>query len=289
MGIFTVPVHTRNTRIYVSASQQIPNVQLTLFKNEVRCHFDEGFLILPVPYPHSVRFYHPPPHPMTSIPYLEFLNEVEGAFDFREHRASYNRVPPLPSRHNLGQYEIVNVIDSIEHLCEMNDYLGMLPSQTLNELAEIYSESYWGFIILRVLEGEFVYEPLCYSHRMIRDELFVPALTHIPRNLHDAHIQEESNLFDDRYFINGTELHLHPNRNIIEVNPTRMNRIPWRVLPTAFQSPLRYFLSETRRGPNTNRDLFYPINRSLVNEYHSSAHRRQRFHSEEMMGPPAWW
>lgn len=287
MGIFTVPVQTRNTRIYVSASEQIPNVQLTLFKNEVRCHFDEGLLILPVPYAHTVRFHHPPPHPITNIPYLEFLNEVEGAFDFREHRASYNQVPPLPSRHQLGQYEIIDVVDSINHLREMNVYQRILPSQTLDELAEIYSEPYWGFIILRVLEGDFVYEPLCYSHQMIRGELFVPALTHIPRSIHDTHIPEETNQFDDRYFINGADMPRHLNRTILEVNPTRMNRIPWRILPSAFQSPLRYFLSETRRGPNANRDLFYPINPSLSYEY-ESLNRRRRFDPEER-GPPAWW
>ena len=152
-------------------------------------------------------------------------------------------------------------------------------------MAEIYSEPYWGFIILRVLEGDFVYEPLCYSHQMIRDEVFVPALTHQPRSFQDSHIPEESNLFDDRYFLNGVDLPPYANRNVVEANPSYLNQIHWRALPSAFQTPLRSFLCETRRGFHTNRDLFYPVNPRLSYEYPD---RRRRFDRDEL-GPPPWW
>lgn len=287
MGIFTVPVQTRNTRIYVSASEHIPNVQLTLFKNEVRCEFDDGFLILPVPYPHTVRFHHPPPHPINSVPYLEFVNQVEAAFDSRDYRASSRAISSLPPIHHIGHYEVVEVVESIQHLRNMNAYDWMLSSQTIDEMAEIYSEPYWGFILLRVLEGDFVYEPLCYTHQSIRDKLFIPALLHIPQNFQDVHIQEETNRFDDRYFINGTDLPTQLDRKIIEVNPSRLNMIHWGALPPAFQSPLRYFLCETRRGLSLNRDLFYPINPSIVHDI--SPHHRHRFHPEDERIPPPWW
>jgi hypothetical protein len=287
MGIFTVPVQTRNTRIYVSASERVPNIQLTLFKNEVHCESDEGFLILPVPYPHTIRFHDPPPHPMNSVPYLEFLNHVETAFDFREHRGSY-RPNPLPPLHRIGKYELVRVAESIDHLRELNHSEGILPSRTLEDMVEIYPESYWGFIILRVLEGDFVYEPFCYSHQTIHNELFVPALTHQPRSYRDHHILEETNRFDDRYFINGTEFHERygHDHNIMEVNSSRINMIPWRTLPSAFQSPLRYFICETRRGLHANHDLFYRVNPSILYENHQS--NRRRFDSDDLV-PPPWW
>ncbi len=284
MGIFTVPVQVNNTRIYVSPSERVEGVQLTLYKNDVRTMFEDGFMILPVPYARSVRFHHPPPHPMNSIPFLEFMNEVERAFDFREHRASY--VPStLPPRHQVAQYQ-THVLYSKEELIDYNDTEHILHPSTIEEIVEIYSEPYWGFILCSIQAGEHVYEPLCYTHQMIGNELFVPSLVFQPRSMSDHHIPEETNRFDDKYFINGTVLPEYPNRNIHEVNPSLIHRIPWRVLPPRFQNSLVHFLSETRRGSDINRDLFYPVNPAIL--YGNDHHDRRRFDSDERV-PPPWW
>ena len=286
MGIFTVPVRSvRNTRIYVSPSDQLPNVQLTLYKNEVENDFPGGFMILPVPYPHSVRFHHPHPHPPTSSPYLNFLDEVEQAFDPREQNHRRSPIRPSDTRNHLANYQ-VEIIDSINELRRLNDVELLLHPETLEELAELYSEPYWGFLLCKLSQGSYIYEPLCYSHRMMNEKLFVPSLLFQPRTFRDIHIPEESNRFDDRYFINGTALPEFPSRTLVEINSYRINRIPWRVLPQAFQECMLRFLCETRRGVHQNRDLFYPINPSIFRESHIE-HRR-RSNSVETI-PPPWW
>jgi hypothetical protein len=121
---------------------------------------------------------------------------------------------------------------------------------------------------------------------MINEHLFVPSLLFQPRTFRDIHIPEESNRFDDRYFINGTALPEFPSRTVVEINSSRINRIPWRVLPQAFQECMQHFLCETRRGLHQNRDLFYPINPSIFRE--SLTEHRRRSSSIDTI-PPPWW
>ncbi len=286
MGIFTVPVQSvRNTRIYVSPSDQIPNVQLTLYKNEVNLDLPDGFMILPVPHPQSVRFHHSPVHPVNSSPYLDFLDHVEQAFDGREQLRRRSPIRPSDDPRRLASYE-VEVINSINNLRELNEAEMLLHPETLEQLADMYPEPYWGFLLCKLLQGNYIYEPLCYSHRMIGENLFVPSLLFQPRTFRDIHIPEESNRFDDRYFINGTTFPEFPNRNLAEVISSRIHSIPWRVLPNGFQTCMINFLCETRRGLHMNHDLFYPMNPLIVQE--SYREHRRRSNSIDSV-PPPWW
>lgn len=263
MGIFTVPtVSVRKTRIYVSPSITNRREQMTLYKTEVNTHIDGGFLILPVPYPRTLEF-HPPrqPYPPNQVPYLDFLNRVERAFDSRE-GPSRRGIQPIDSR-TIATYERVDVLDSIDELRELNDDEHILHESTLDQIADIYREPYWGFILCSLLRGSYVYEPLCYTHRIISDELFIPSLIYQPRAFNDVMIHEEDDRFDDRYFMNGCEYMDSMPHRVQEVDSSSISGIPWGVLPKHYRECLRYFLNENRSGLNWNGDAHYRINSAL--------------------------
>lgn len=271
MGIFTVPtVSVRKTRIYVSPSSSNALEQLTIYKNEVNTLVEGGFMILPVPYPQTLRFYSPrQPYRPQDSPYLNFLDKVERAFENLDRRYTFPR-PRDPS--TIGSYS-TEVIGSMDELRALNESEHFLHERTLNELADIYKEPYWGFILCSLLTGSYVYEPLCYSHRMIHTELFIPSLIFQPLTFSDTQIPEESNRFDDRYFMNGCYYSESMGYHLQEVNPQRISSIPWNVLPSHFQQCKRYFLSENRQGHHWNGDSYYQINESLYMDYHPSQRR----------------
>ncbi len=290
MPIFTVPVDSvRNTRIYASASESQPNIQLTIFKNDVDCHYGGCHMILPVPYPRTVRFHPPPVHPPNVSPYLNFLERVEQAFDSSE-RDRFRPTPPRFYPNAIGRYEVVEVLDSIRELRELNRREVILHQDTLDELADIYYQPHWGFILIKILEGDFDYEPICYSHRMLFDQLYVPSMTHQPRNFQDFHIPEEFDRFDDRYFFNGCSSPHIQSRRIQEVNHSRIHTIPWQTLPRDFGRCIPLFLSETRRGFHSNRDLLYEKNEDLDRRHRYSPERRRSISPWDIPRPrtPSW-
>lgn len=282
MGIFTVPtVAVRKTRIYVSPSSTLPGEQVTLYKTEVNTHFEGGYLILPVPHPQTVRFRHPPiPVAPNQSPYLDFLQRVERAFEDRD---TY-RHPPRPyNPSELASFETTEVLQSIQELREFNEHEHILHESTVNQLADIYHQPYWGFILCSLHRGSFVYEPICYTHQMIGDELFIPSLIYQPRAFNDVRIPEETDQFHDRYFMNGCEYSDTMQHRVTEVDWSRISGIPWSTLPTNYRECLRYFLSESRRGMHWNVDALYQINQSLYRDYHP----RERRYSDELYSYPS--
>lgn len=284
MGIFTVPtVSVRKTRIYVSPSPALPGEQLTIYKTEVNTMLPGGFLILPVPYAQTVRFHHPriPASPNQS-PYLEFLDRVENAFGNGERRHTFPR-PRVPG--SLATFENIDILESIEELRVYNDREHILHESTLNQIAEIYHQPYWGFLLCSLHQGACIYEPICYTHRMIGQEMFIPSLIYQPRRFNDVDIPEESDRFDDRYFMNGCYYSEPMGYRLQEVDLNRIHSIPWGTLPHNYRECLRNFLSESRRGTHWNNDSMYRINESLYEEYHP----RQRRYSDEMYSPITPW
>lgn len=275
MGIFTVPtVSVRKTRVYVSPSSSIPGEQLTIYKTEINTMFEGGFLILPVPYPRSIEFHYPPiPAPPNQSPYLDFLQSVERSFEDRERHRHPSR-PYNPA--DLASFEHIDVLESIEELRVFNEEEHILHESTVNQLAEIYHQPYWGFILCSLHRGSFVYEPLCYTHRTINDHLFIPSLIYQPRAFNDVQILEETDQFDDRYFMNGCDYSTDMEYRVTEVDFHRIHTIPWGTLPLHYRECLRYFLSESRRGMHWNRDALYRINESLYRDYHP----RERVYSD---------
>lgn len=278
MGIFTVPTASvRKTRIYVSPSPHRHQEQLTVYKTEVNTLFDGGFMILPVPYPESVRFHNPDqPHPHNLFPYLDFLDRVERAFNDRERPHTFTR-PIDPNQ--VASYRRIEIIDSIDDLRELNHREAILHDSVVNQLAEIYHQPYWGFILCRIQQGSFVYEPLCYTHRLIDQELFIPALIYQPRSFNDAQIPEETDRYDDRYFMNGCYYSEHMGYHLIEANPRCVSTIPWGILPPKYREYLQYFLSESRRGMHWNGDALYRINHSLNIDNSNQRHIHHELYS----------
>lgn len=252
MGIFTAPViSVRNTRIYVSPST-MSETQVTLYSNRVNTIHQDSYMILPVPYPETVRFHRAP------IPsnYLEFLDRVEEGFMDEEHLQNRRRPPHHPNEYH-EQYH-VTVLHNIDELVEFNEREeGILSNTTLSELADIYQEPEWGFLLCRLAAGDHLYQPLCYSHRLFHHRLFVPGLIYQPINFRDVHIPEETDRYHDKYFINGSEVDGNDQRSF-EINRNAIYRIPWNILPQGFQQYIPLLMGRFKRGLNPNCDYFLP-------------------------------
>lgn len=251
MGIFSVPtLSVRNTRIYVSPSSHNQN-QLTLYTTEVNTLFDEGYLILPVPYPHTIRF-----HDCRST--LHFLDSLEDVFSYRG-----RHIPKARSRETESQlFEDITIIHSLDEFCQLNQRDHILPTSVVSHLSTIYSEHYWGFLLCSLRCGSFVYEPLCYSHRMIDDNLFLPCLLYQPSSCNDTRILDESNKFDDRYFMNGCHYSENMKYSIVKAYPESIDTIPWTILPSNYTQYLPSLLNENRKGLHWNADARYQIEES---------------------------
>jgi len=264
MGIFTVPTASvRKTRIYVSPSSIYPGQQVTVYKTEISTMYGHGYMILPVPYPDTLRFHYPSYPSNNTFPYLTFLDQVELAFDTREHR-----YPRIIDPTEVTSYKRIDIIDSIDDLCEWNERESILPEPAMSQLAEKYNQPYWGFLLCSLRQGSFVYEPICYTHQMISDKLFIPSLIYQPRRINDVRIPRESDQYDDRYFMNGTYYSESMRYLLSEVNTSRISSIPWEILPQKYRKYLQHFLSVSRHGEHWNGDAFYRIN-ELSNELYT--------------------
>ncbi len=265
MGIFTVPVHLHRTRVFVSASDELPNVQLTLYSNHVDNHHADGYMILPVPYPSSVRFHYP--HTLSSYgdEYHHFMNCVENAFHDVE---TYRHSSPRRMSESLARYE-VQVLETIDDLREFNQYAHILHETTIDQIARIYRQSYWGFLLCKLHEGNFIYEPLCYSHQIPREHMFIPSLSYRPRRISDVHIPDHFDYNDHKYYINGTLIEDYIP-DMYEITNRMIPSIPWDILPRGFAQCLRRFMHHRKHGLLNNRDEFYPINYLLYNHYKSN-------------------
>lgn len=251
MSIFTLPVHSvENTRIYASSSEGQPDRQLTVISHTIETIFEHNTCIIPVPHPHSVELHRS--EPGTG---LDFLEQLENAFDRGRH--SPRVTPPFFSPERMGrrlprgEYHMV-FVGTKQEFQEFNSEHQIAHPDLCSQLLSLYRENYWGFLVATIQEGYYEYEPLVYTHKMVGTRLFLPTLHHYPETMKDQVIQEESDRWNHTLFLNGTYRQDDPQFQ--EVNPMRLNRIPWGVLPNGFQYALRDLVMKkiNRYGPNVD-------------------------------------
>lgn len=248
MSIFTLPIHSiDDTRIYVSSSQETPDRQLTMICHTIDTTFLGNTFIIPVPHPHTVKIHH-----LDNGASRDFLNALGNAFD--RGRYAPRVTPPFFTADHAkprGHYRVKFIGTKEEFQDYTNEYQVAHP-QLVAQLLSHYYERHWGFLVVEIQEGYYEYEPLVYSHLM-RDKLFfLPTLHHYPETIRDQDIPEESSRWDHTLFINGSYHEDDPKFQ--EVNPMRLNRIPWGVLPKGFQQAFRHLVMKKIRGHRPNFD-----------------------------------
>lgn len=272
MGYFSAPVNRiSDTRIYVSHSEFQRDQQLTVYSNVIDNDMPDNFLILPVPYPETIRFYNREDRQDGTL----FLDRLEDAFSpYEEHRRRFRHVNPVtPAREDYeADYRVLDVMP-METFSRSNQYNGYLPNEIVEEMMDIYSEPYWGVIILQIGIGNFRYRPLIYTHRRVHEDMFVPTFHFAPRGVSPQRLLGAVQ-WDHKLFANGTRRMNHFDQ---EVNSSFLRHVPWGVLPTPFRSALQYLLLRRLRGQGENKDYWFPV-RSPWSDHHH--------HNDDWLEPP---
>ena len=270
MGYFSAPVNRiSDTRIYVSHSPDQRDEQIVLYSNVIDNDMPDNFMILPVPFPETVRLY---PHRHGSL----FLDSLEDCFaPFDERRRRFRHSPPVtpPYENDQANYRVEEIVPMQEFL-RSNLYNDYLPAHVMNEMREIYHEPFWGVMLVRIPTGNYRYNPLIYTHRMIPHQMFAPTFQFIPRTTLHQRIPDEIH-WDHKLFINGTNRTQHQDQ---EVNAGLLRHVPWDILPRPFQGALRHLILRRLLGRGMNRDHWFEVRSPFDNSW-----------EERRIVPPAFW
>lgn len=172
MCIINLPARVSGTRIFVS-----PNVdktrQLTVYSNSVMTDKEGNVMILPVPYPESVKF-------IDLSKYTKIFKDLQRSFEeeemsldlgFATNSVKYRGYVPTI---DVGSYRI-SLCHSYQDLDRINPTeFGIVQNHIKKILTKYYERC--GFIVCKLRPGRKVdYHPLAYSHQiMSNSKLFVP-------------------------------------------------------------------------------------------------------------------
>lgn len=182
MCIILKPVRSvNNTKIFVAPSLPFSSTerQLTVYLNSVNT-LDSNMMILPVPYPDSLKF------EKSVMEYKFLFEDLYASLRWPEELkylsattrsafSSSNRTLPVFS---VGSYS-VSVAPSIQDLDLLNTSIFSLPLDLKHMLEATYGPSVsnipFGFLCCKLQPGLQTYEPIAYSHkRPYSNKLFVP-------------------------------------------------------------------------------------------------------------------
>lgn len=201
MCIINEPAEVTNTEILVSPNFDNTR-QLTVYANKVQTQFVNNAMILPVPYPRTVKL-----HDLSQ--YRDIFEDCSKCFSSPLMRQSFaNSVlnDSMKSRNILevyrcGSYQ-VSVVPSHNDFDLLNrNYFQLNP--LVGSILKKYYNSNFGFIVCKLREGsEEKYHPLAYSHQIYKNNLmFVPTRHH-----HSDYEEKRSHYDHNIYSINTKSL-----------------------------------------------------------------------------------
>jgi hypothetical protein len=146
--------------------------QFTCYSNTVTNFTDGNAMILPVPYPNSVRF-----HDLSN--YKNIFDDCKKCFTHnvllkgsKAKKSSLNSLNVLEV-FNVGSYQ-VSLGMSLADLDRVNGSVFCLSPGCSELLKKNYSHSSFGFIICKLSKGKEDYHPLAYSHDIFGYNIFIP-------------------------------------------------------------------------------------------------------------------
>jgi hypothetical protein len=178
MCIILKPVRSvTNTKIFVAPSLPFStDRQLTVYLNSVNT-LDSNMMILPVPYPDSLKF------EKSVMEYKSLFEDLHASLRWLEYLSATTRSAFSPSNRTLPVFTVgsysVSVAQSVQDLNNLNTSVFSLPLDLKHMLEGTYgpsaSEIPFGFLCCKLRPGLQTYEPIAYSHRRIySNKLFVP-------------------------------------------------------------------------------------------------------------------
>lgn len=162
------------TKLFVGA-KPLTNRQITVYANSVDNLTDGNAMILPVPFPNTVRF-----HDLSN--YTNFFDDCDNCFlkpKLKSLSNSYG-VDGFSTNSktlevfNVGSYQ-VSLAKSLDDLQRVNKSVFILSNGCDELLRKYYSNPNFGFIICKLATGKEDYHPFGYSHIMIdNNKMFIP-------------------------------------------------------------------------------------------------------------------
>ena len=173
MCIISNPVASvSNTKILVAINSS-SNRQFTVYSNNVANISNNNAMILPVPYPQTVKF-----HDLTN--YENLFDDCKKCFEFPVYEShvftndtlSMNIANSLEV-FNVGGYQ-VSLAMSLNDIKRVNSNVFTLSYGCDELLTEEYNNPIFGFIICKMANNRKDYHPFGYSHNIYNNLLFIP-------------------------------------------------------------------------------------------------------------------
>lgn len=163
-----------HTKIMV-ATNAARTHQVTVYSNMVNSVTSENAMILPVPYPSSVRF-------ADLSKYTTVFGDCQK--DFFNARQTLSRsmsygVKSQNSNDSLAIFDVgsysVSLANNVADLDRINESF-QITEECLQFMKSRYTAAFWGFIICKLKSGAHEYHPFGYSHALLNKIFFIPTL-----------------------------------------------------------------------------------------------------------------
>jgi len=185
-------INVAGTKLFCGVNKEKTR-QFTVYSNTVENVSNNNAMVLPVPYPDSVKF-----HNLEA--YKNFFKDCQKCFVTQQSQDfgltnSYS----LKSFEGKKKLDVVNVgsfqvslAKSLKELKLVDTNVFELSEGLENALTKHYSNSMFGFIICKLAKGKENYHPFAYSHNMLNNKVFIPT-----RHYHDENKSHSTNMGND--------------------------------------------------------------------------------------------
>lgn len=162
-----------NTKIFCGTDEDKKN-QLTVYSNNINNITVNNVMILPVPFPDTVKF-----HDFSN--YTNFFDDCEKCFEKTlkskglPRRQSLNCSDGMKELkvHNVGSYK-ASMAMNLSDLNRANPEYFYLSNEVKEYLAVHYNHKSIGFILCVLVLGDEKYHPFAYSHKILNNKVYIP-------------------------------------------------------------------------------------------------------------------
>lgn len=285
--------NVNNTKIFCGVDKN-QSKQITVYANTVNNVSDNNAMVLPVPFPETVKF-----HDLSN--YKNFFNDCADCF-YLPKTKGVSRALMLNGNSDtysfnmdslkvidVGSYK-VSLAESLNDLHRVNKNVFDLSEGLADILKKNYSNSNFGFIICKLAKGNESYHPFAYSHNIFNSKIFIPT-----KHYHDDsnNQNEYQGMFADAYswanksndFMKKTNddsyaddwghdiylynIDINSNQEVKKMNKSRYlwegsNKIQFSKLGFALDKKLYNFKKVQINGSNPNIDLILHASKEHV-------------------------
>lgn len=174
MCLISLPIkNLAKTKIFVGTNKN-KTEQITVYSNVVDNISNNNAMILPVPYPETIKFINLSNYKNIFSDCASMVYSNARSFKGNYLSASFtNSDSRTLEVFNVGSYK-VSLAKSFHELKNVDTTVFELSPNCEELLKKTYVENYWGFIICKLSKGKEEYHPFAYSHKIVNNKVFIP-------------------------------------------------------------------------------------------------------------------